>query len=128
MKPTSASTAAMGTALYRLARMPPRTRCPLRLCSPAAAACSRNARLERGLREREGDVHPGARVLRDAIAVERGAVDRGVQRLGLGAVALAHGGETALLLQPFEDQPRQVPGERRRRIEQRPLVGNRADN
>ncbi len=43
MKPTSASTAAMGTALYRLARMPPRMRWPLRLWSPAAPACSRNS-------------------------------------------------------------------------------------
>src|SRR5271156_4054745 len=64
---------------------------PLEIVEPGGGGLLQERGLERGLREREGDVHPGARVLRDAIAVERRAVDRGVQRLGLGPVALAHG-------------------------------------
>src|SRR5580698_11583102 len=58
---------------------------PLEIVQPGGGGLLQERGLERGLREHESDVHPGARILRDAIAVERRAVDRGVQRLGLGA-------------------------------------------
>jgi len=78
--------------------------------------------VERILRERERHVHPGTRVLRDAIFIQGRAVDGGVKGLSLGPVALAHGREPPLLLQPFQHQSGHVPGKRGRRIEERPLL------
>src|SRR5271163_615917 len=43
---------------------------PLEIVQPGGGGLLQERALERGLREREGDVHPGARVLRDAIAVQ----------------------------------------------------------
>src|SRR5580658_2722215 len=43
---------------------------PLEIVQPGGGGLLQERALERGLREREGDVHPGARVLRDAIAIQ----------------------------------------------------------
>ena len=48
-----------------------------------------------------------------------------VEPLRLGAVALAHGREPALRLQPLEHQARDVPAEGRRRVEHGAFVGHR---
>ena len=84
--------------------------------------CGGEGLVELGIRERERHVHPRARVLRDRVLVERRAVDRRVQLLRLGAIALADAAQPALPLEPLEHEPRHVPREGRRRVEHRAVL------
>ena len=76
------------------------------------------------LGERERHVHPGTRIRRHRALVEAAAFDEAVELFGLGAVALFHRLQAALLLEPLEHEAREVPAEGRRRVEHGAFVGH----
>ena len=63
-----------------------------------------------GIGQGEGDIHPGTRRRVHWVGVEGGAVDGLVEQFGLALVDDRHGVQATHVLEPFEDQARQVPG------------------
>ena len=76
-----------------------------------------------GLGQGEGDVHPGPRLRVHRVGVEAGGVDGLVEQFRLALVDHRHGVEPAHVLEPLEDQARQVPGIGGRGVVHGPLLG-----
>jgi len=70
----------------------------------------------------ERNVHPRTRIDGDRVGVEIAGIDGTVEHVLLGAVALLHRLDAALLLQPLEDQPREIPGKGCRRVVHRAVI------
>ncbi len=68
------------------------------------------------VRQRKGYVHAGTAGRVDRAPVETGCIDGTVQEVRLALVDLAHGLQPALLLEPLEHQPGQIPGVGGRRV------------
>src|SRR5438034_969589 len=81
----------------------------LQVREPGGGRFAQKCFIELGLRECEGYVHPRAGVLRHRITVKPGTVDGLIQRVRLGAVALAYGGEPAQGLEPLEHEAGEIP-------------------
>src|SRR6476620_5197735 len=62
----------------------------LEVQQPGAGSLVNELLVQAGTRQREGHVHPRAAPGRHLVAVEAGGVDRPVEALGLGAIALGH--------------------------------------
>ncbi len=77
--------------------------------------------------EREWDVHPRPGILRNRILVEGRAIDRRVELARLLLVELAHRVQSTLALEPLQNEPRDVPGIRRRRVHHGAVLRHRGE-
>src|SRR5687767_285861 len=78
--------------------------------------------VERFVAQAERDVHARARAFLDRVRIEPRAVDRVVEQRGLFGADAAHRLDPAVFLHPLEDERREVPPERVRRVEERALL------
>src|SRR5262249_1294582 len=98
---------------------------PGKVDEAGSAGTGEKCLIEPCVREREGHVHPRAAAHIDRIAIEGRSHDGVIEQLSLGAIVRGHRGQPALALQPAQHQSRNVPGESRRGVEERPLLRHR---
>ncbi len=80
--------------------------------------------IKRIIGQSERYVHPGAEAWFNGVGVEIVAINETIQLLCFPGVHLAHGLNTALLFQPLEHQPGQVPGIGRRGVVHGAVIGD----